>query len=163
MKKLDVFIVRFLPFVLFIVLGANILCTWHGIEEITLGYHLHGNSAIYALGFFLVSLANKRYHCVWNRAMYAYLIFTPVLNFLDACFDFVPAVDTYLYIIWSTYLLTAIITAYLAIRHFVIVTKRKLDHELRTINQLQRQPVGHRKIRRGTLQAHHRGRKRRKM
>ena len=127
MKGLDVLIVRLLPFVLFIILGVNIACCYCGLD-VTVSYELHGNSALYALGLFLISLANKRYHCIWNRAMYVFLIFVPTLNFLDATFYFVPSDKVYLGLILGTYLLTIIITAFLAIRHFVLMSKRRLDN-----------------------------------
>ena len=127
MKGLDVLIVRLLPFVLFIILGVNIASCYCGLD-VTVSYELHGNSALYALGLFLISLANKRYHCIWNRAMYVFLIFVPTLNFLDATFYFVPSDMVYLGLILGTYLLTIIITAYLAIRHFVLMSKRRLDN-----------------------------------
>lgn len=130
MKGLDVFIVRFLPFILFVIFGINVLCCYNGID-ITITYNLHGNSALYAIALYLISLSNNKYHCVWNRAMYLYLIIVPIFNFLDATFNFVQSVDSYLLVLNISYLLTAIITAYLAIRHFILISKRKLDNELK--------------------------------
>lgn len=127
MKGLDVFIVRFLPFILFIVFGFNVLCCYNDID-ITITYNLHGNSALYALALYFISLSNKKYHCEWNRAMYIYLIVVPIFNFLDAIFDFVLDVDTYLLILNVSYLFTALVTAYLAIKHFVTMSKRRLDN-----------------------------------
>lgn len=127
MKGLDIFIVRFLPFILYIIIGINTLCCYCGVDA-TLSYELHGNSALYALAFFLVSLANKRYHCVWNRAMYALLILVPLINFLDSVFIIFPSDTAYMATMLSLYIVTALITAYLAIRHFVQISKRRLDN-----------------------------------
>ncbi len=126
MKNVDVLVVRLLPFVLFILLGVNILCSFSGVD-MTLSYEIHGNSALYALGLFLVSLANKRYHCVWNRAMYIFLIFVPMLNFLDSAFYFIPSDRVYMGIIVSSYMATIIVTAYFAIKHFITISKRRLS------------------------------------
>ena len=126
MKGLDILLVRFLPFILFIQVGITIIRAFNGLDDYPFNL-LHSNSAIYATVLFLISLANKRYHCVWNRAMYAFLIFTPIFNFVDAIFNLVPDVDVYLLIIHIFYGLTALITAYLAIRHFIQVSKRRLQ------------------------------------
>lgn len=125
MKGLDVFVVRFLPFILYVVVGINTVCCYCGID-VTLSYELHGNSALYAIGFFLVSLANSKYHCVWNRAMYLFLIVLPVINFIDSAFYIFPSDTAYMLTMLILYFLTAIITAFLAIRHFVQISKRRL-------------------------------------
>lgn len=127
MKKLDIFIVRFLPFVLFIIYGLNV---WSAIldKEPFISYELHGNSVLYALSLFAISLANKRYHCVWNRAMYVFLVFVPLFNYIDSVFYIVETEEVYMSIIHISYGLTAIITAFLAIRHFIQMSKRRLDN-----------------------------------
>lgn len=127
MKGLDVFIVRFLPFILFVIFGINLHCAYNFID-ITITYELHGNSFIYALALFIISLSNKKYHCIWNRAMYLFLIVVPIFNFLDAIFVFFEDIDTYIEIIYWTFGITALITAYLAIKHFVTMSKRRLDN-----------------------------------
>lgn len=127
MKGLDVFIVRFLPFLLYIIIGINIWGCWNG-ESFEAFNLLHGNSAIYATSLFFISLAHKRYHCVYNRAMYIFLIFTPIFNYLDYKFEIFDTAESYLYVIVASYGLTAVVTAYLAIRHFVQVTKRRMSN-----------------------------------
>lgn len=127
MKGLDVFIVRFLPFILFIITGINIVCCASGID-IRDSYYLHSHSIIYAFAFFVVSLANKRYHCIWNRAMYLFLIIVPIINYLDKKIDFIPLNNIASVIIVVLYLSTIVATAYLAIRHFVQASKRRLDN-----------------------------------
>ena len=127
MKGLDVFIVRILPFVLFILFGIDLYCAYNFID-ITNTYYLHSNSFIYALCLFFVSLSNKRYHCIWNRAMYIFLGVVPIFNYLDAKFNLVPVVETHIAIVASAFVLTALITAYLAIRHFIQMSKRRLDN-----------------------------------
>ena len=127
MKGLDVLIVRFLPFILFIIFGINVLCCYSGID-ITNTYNLHGNSSLYALALFLISLSNKKYHCKWNRAMYIYMIIVPIFNYLDSILDFFENFGTYLLVLNISYLSTALITAYLAIKHFVDIRIKKLTN-----------------------------------
>lgn len=127
MKGLDVFIVRFAPFVLYILFGLDLLLANLGID-ISLTYFLHSQSVIYALCLFFISLSNNRYHCVYNRAMYVFLVIVPIFNYLDAKFNLVPVVETYITIVASAFGLTAIITAYLAIRHFIQMSKRRMDN-----------------------------------
>lgn len=127
MKGIDALIVRLLPFVLFVVFGLNMMGSYYGID-MTLSYELHGNSALYALALYLISLSNKRYHCTWNRAMYLFLIFVPILNFLDTAFDFIPSQKAYMCVILILYLIIAIITASFAIRHFIYVSRRRIYH-----------------------------------
>lgn len=126
MKGLDIFIIRFLPFILFIIYGLNVYfaCT---DREPFLSYELHGNSALYSLALFFISLANKRYHCIWNRAMYVFLIAIPLFNYLDDKFYLVQTEEAYIITLQVTYGLTALITAYLAIRHFVQISKRRME------------------------------------
>ena len=126
MKGLDIFIVRFLPFILFIIFAINMIGSYRGVDMI-LSYELHGNSALYALALYGISLSNKRYHCVWNRAMYLFLIFVPILNFLDTVFCFLPSDRAYMTVIVVSYSITALITAYLAIKHFVQASKRRIS------------------------------------
>ena len=126
MKGWDIFIVRFLPFILYIIFVLNVICVCSGNEPFV-SYELHGNSAFYALGLFLISLANKRYHCVWNRAMYVFLILVPILNYLDSVFVFFEDTEAYLWFVIIFTTLTALITAYLAIRHFVQISKRRME------------------------------------
>ena len=127
MKGLDVFIVRFLPFILFLVFTTNMIGSYCGVDMI-LSYELHGNSALYALALYGISLSNKRYHCIWNRAMYLFLIFVPILNFLDTALCLLPSERAYMTVVVISYLATVVATAFLAIRHFVLMSKRRLDN-----------------------------------
>lgn len=124
MRGYDVAIVRLLPFVLFIIIGIELFYCWTGGSEYPFCL-LHSNSAIYATALYFISLANHHYHCVWNRAMYLFLIFTPVLNYLDAKIGLFDSVETYLWFISIIYILTAIITAYMAVKHFIPTLKHK--------------------------------------
>ena len=126
MKGLDVLVVRFLPFLLYVIVGINTICCFCGVD-VTLSYELHGNSALYAIGFFLISLANSRYHCIWNRAMYLFLVLLPIINFVDSAFYIFPTDTSYMLTVVIFYILTAFITAYLAIKHFVTMSKRRLE------------------------------------
>lgn len=126
MKGIDVLIVRLVPFLLFVVFGISLLCCWCRIDIIDT-YDLHGNSVIYALSLFLISLSNKKYHCAYNRAMYIFLIVLPIFNFIDARF-LVCATDlSYMITVTVMFAITLITTAYLAIRHFVQISKRRLE------------------------------------
>lgn len=130
MKKLDILVVRFAPFVLYVLFGIDLLLANLGID-ISVSYYIHSQSALYAFFLLLISLSNRKYHCVWNRAMYAFLIIIPLFNFADALFNLIPVVETYLAIVNIAYASTAIITAYLAIRHFVQMTMRKYYARIR--------------------------------
>lgn len=129
MKGLDVFIVRFLPFILFIITGVNIVCCALGID-VRDSYALHSHSVLYSLSLFLISLCNRRYHCIWNRAMYVFLILVPCLNYIDKKIDILPYNEWAYIVIAILYVGTMLITAYLAIRHFVQASKRRLERQL---------------------------------
>jgi hypothetical protein len=123
MRGYDIAIVRLLPFALFIEMGIHSLLACNGFNPCDYIY-LHSNSVIYATALFFISLANHHYHCVWNRAMYVFLILVPTFNYIDSKFGFVPDKETYITLFHYAYGITAIITAYMAMRHFY-VPKRK--------------------------------------
>lgn len=117
MNRIDVVIVRFLPFVLYILIGV---CTTLIIcgKDIGEFYLIHGNSAIYATALYIISLSNKRYHCKWNRAMYIFLIIVPIINYVDARWCVIPDERSYILLFNAMYIGTALWTATMAIRHF---------------------------------------------
>ena len=125
MKGFDVLVVRFLPFLLYAIVCIEIINCWLGVDYYPFNL-LHSNSAIYSWALFLISLANKKYHCVYNRAMYIFLIIVPIFNYIDGLFVLFENVDAYLWVVSITSILTALITAYLAIRHFVQISKRRM-------------------------------------
>lgn len=127
MKGIDVFVVRLVPFLLFVIFGISLLCCWCRIDIIDT-YDLHGNSVIYALSLFLISLSNKKYHCIYNRAMYIFLIVLPIFNFLDTTLLICATDLSYMITVSVMFVLTALITAYLAIHHFIQMSKRRLDN-----------------------------------
>lgn len=118
MRDLDIAIVRLAPIIFFICIGFNIYNSWNG-EYTLFSIYLHPNSALYALSLFLISLANKKYHCIWNRAMYLELIAFPLINYLDAKYNLFPDVVLYLRIVTYIYVGTLIATLFLAINHFI--------------------------------------------
>lgn len=122
MKHFDVFIVRILPFVLFLISISITIIELCGFK--TNIEKLHGNSAIYAFSLFLIFISNPKYHCVWNRAMYVFLIAVPLLHYLDSFFCFIPTRKVYLVIVIIYIIITMCATGYLAIRHFCLVNKR---------------------------------------
>ena len=127
MKGIDVLVVRFLPFIIYAIVCVQIINCWLGIDYYPFNL-LHSNSAIYASALFAISLANKKYHCIYNRAMYVFLVVIPIFNYLDGYFIFFEDIDTYLWIISVASILTALITALLAIRHFIQASKRRLGN-----------------------------------
>lgn len=134
MRNIDVLVVRFLPFILFAIIGNEIVCSFLLIE-LDEFYLLHGNSAIYASGLYTISYSNKRFHCRYNRYMLLFLIFTPIINYLEAKFYIFPNEHFYLSFVISLYATTMVITSYLAIEHFrLAVKRRKLNNKLNGIN-----------------------------
>ena len=124
MRNLDVLVVRFLPFVVFAIIGIDIVFLIQGID-ITDLYYLHSNSMLYASGLYAISYSNKRFHCRYNRYMLLFLIFTPIINYLEAKFFIFPSEQFYLSFVISLYATTMVITSYLAIDHFRLAIKRR--------------------------------------
>lgn len=124
MRNLDVLVVRFLPFVVFAIIGVDIVFLIQGID-ITDLYYLHSNSMLYAIGLYAISYSNKRFHCRYNRYMLLFLIFTPIINYLEAKFFIFPSEHFYLSFVISLYATTMVITSYLAIDHFMLAIKRR--------------------------------------
>ena len=60
--------------------------------------------------------------------MYLFLIVVPIINYLDRKLDFIPLNDYSSIIIVVLYVATIIATAYLAIKHFVNASKRRMSH-----------------------------------
>lgn len=133
MNKIDVVIVRFLPFVLYILIGV---CTTLIIcgKDIGEFYLIHGNSAIYAAAMFIISLSNRRYHCKWNRAMYLFLIVVPIINYVDARWCIIPDERVYIIVFNTAYIGVALWTAIMAVRHFRKSLKGKKNNKAYEIN-----------------------------
>ena len=133
MNKIDVVIVRFLPFVLYILIGV---CTTLIIcgKDIGEFYLIHGNSAIYATAMYIISLSNRRYHCKWNRAMYLFLIIVPIINYVDARWCIIPDERVYIIVFNTTYIGVALWTATMAVRHFRKSLKGKKNNKAYEIN-----------------------------
>ena len=124
MKNIDVIIVRILPIILYVMMGVEIVLITQGYNPDNF-YYLHSNSFIYAASMFFISLANKRYHCTYNRICYVVLCVVPILNYLDAEFDISPDTQFGFILIAIIYIAGLVLTAWLAIRHFVKALKRK--------------------------------------
>ena len=79
MKKIDVFLVRYLPIVMLIYIGLTVIYAWNGIA-MPFSVYIFSNSFIYSFVLFFVSLADKKYHCVWNsyqtlkQIIYTYIL-----------------------------------------------------------------------------------------
>ena len=123
-RKIDVLVVRFLPFVIFIIMGIRLLCEALSLKTPAL-FILHKDSVIYPLALLVISLSNSKYHCVWNRTMYAFLILVPVVDFIDASIPSYDASKIRLIIKEVVFVIIAIITATMSIRHFIITKKHK--------------------------------------
>lgn len=124
LKKLDIFIVRFLPLLLFLFLGGTIIDCWNGVFRYAFSL-LHSNSIFYALALFLISLADKRYHCIWNRAMYIELIVFPLISYIDEKTGMFPDAESLLILLSVTWFVTAFASVVLAVRHFLKPRIRK--------------------------------------
>jgi hypothetical protein len=133
MKNTDVLVVRCLPFLLFAIIGFDIIGMLLGMEFFDF-YYLHSNSVFYALGLYGVSFANKRMHCRYNRYMILFLILTPIINYLDKKFCIFPNEPLYLVVVIGLYVATMIITAYLAIKHFKAASRLNKIRRLRNGN-----------------------------
>lgn len=133
MKNTDVLVVRCLPFLLFLIIGFNIVASLAGLD-ITNLYLLHSNSVFYALGLYGISFANRRMHCRYNRYMILFLILTPIINYLDKKFCIFPNEPLYLVVVIGLYVATMIITAYLAIKHFKAANRLNRIRRLRNGN-----------------------------
>ena len=133
MNKIDVVIVRFLPFVLYILIGV---CTTLIIcgKDIGEFYLIHGNSAIYATAMYIISLSNRRYHCKWNRAMYLFLIVVPIINYVDARWCIIPDERAYIIVFNTAYICVALWTAIMAVKHFRKSLKGKKNNKAYEIN-----------------------------
>lgn len=122
--RADILIVRLLPFIIFVLYGITLTYAWCGIVPLWLK-HLHCDSLLYAFSLFVISLSNQRYHCKWNRAMYVEAMIVPIINFADArwgLFDEPVSMLITMSVIWSV---TLILTAYLAIRHYIVPRIKK--------------------------------------
>lgn len=130
MRKLDIFIVRFIPIVLFLIIAIDIIYCWNGINNLAFN-HLHYNSFIYALALFLISLSNPKYHCVWNRAMYVELMLVPLINYADAKWCIFPDAVPMLITLSATWIIAALVTVILALRHFIKPRLKKICQQVK--------------------------------
>lgn len=124
MRKIDIFIVRYLPIIMFVYTAIVITKAWNGIPS-TLSNFFLANPFIYALSLFLISLSNPKYHCIWNRAMYVELMIVPLINFADAKWCIFPDAVSMLAVLTGTWMIAFIVTIILAIRHFIKPRKEK--------------------------------------
>lgn len=130
MRKLDIFILRFLPIIVFLNMGIVTLNAWCG-ELLSGNKYFLGNSFIYALALFLISLSNPKYHCVWNRAMYVELMLVPLINYADAKWCIFPDAVPMLITISATWIIAALVTVILALRHFIKPRLKKICQQVK--------------------------------
>lgn len=117
MKKIDVFLVRYLPIAMLIYIGLTVIYAWNGIS-IPCSVYIFSNSFIYSFVLFFVSLADRKYHCVWNRAMYVEMMLVPLIKYADSKFIIFPTAEGLLITLSVTWIATLIATVFLAVRHF---------------------------------------------
>ena len=60
--------------------------------------------------------------------MYVFLIVIPALNFADSVIGIVPSEFAYLIAVSILFAITAIVTAFFAVRHFVQTSKRRMKN-----------------------------------
>lgn len=123
MKNLDVLIVRLLPIILYFQIGYVVYNCWDGIS--TYPFNLfHSNSFPFSISLFIISLSNKKYHCIWNRALYIELSIIPLVNYIGAKYDIFNT-EIRLYIVTYTLLIAGLITIILAVYHFIKTQRSK--------------------------------------
>lgn len=126
--RLDVAVVRFLPFFLFIISGIDIYARANDIDMGGISF-LHGYSVLYPMALFLISLSNKKYHCSYNRLCYVFLIIFPIVNYIDVQFDIIKDSCTYIIIIATLYAICTIGSFLLCVWHFIKVVMDKVKIE----------------------------------
>lgn len=123
-KGLDVMLVRFIPFIGFIYFFVALKEAWNGNGALA-EEHLFGATFLYIVPLFAISICNKKYHCIWNRAMYATLSLVPIINYIDFKFNIFQEAEQQLYVLSFLWAATAITTGHLAINSFFIKRIRK--------------------------------------
>jgi hypothetical protein len=126
MKNLDVFAVRYIPVVAFAIYGVELLCACLG-RLVSASFLLFGNNALLAAALFIVSISNSRYHCTWNRCMYAYMIAVPIINHIDAKVGMFHTAGEYLTFFAIFYSISLLATLTMALRHYANARKRKKE------------------------------------
>lgn len=124
MQKIDIFIVRFIPVVMFLWSGIDLVLSalgrWMTCANILLGWNAALSAALFA-----VSLSNSRYHCTWNRCMYGYLVAVPMINYTDAKIGMFASVEDYICFFAAIYSIILLATLIMAVKHYSNARKRK--------------------------------------
>lgn len=118
MKRLDVAIVRFMPFIICFHILYVLYKAWNG-ESVHGSEYIFGNSFIFSLSMFIISVSNRKYHCKWNRAQYLVLMVFPIVGYLDYKINFIQNVERYLLIISGLIIASLLYTFVMAINHFI--------------------------------------------
>lgn len=117
MKSIDVYIVRYVPVLMFIYSGIDIFLA--NIGRITSGVFLSfGHNFLYAASLFIISLSNSRYHCSWNRGLYGFLIATPFINYADSKAGIFATTEEYLSFFTLFYLTSLFATLSMSLIHY---------------------------------------------
>lgn len=117
MKSIDVYIVRYVPVLMFIYSGIDIFFANTG--RITSGVFLaFGHNLLYAASLFIISLSNSRYHCSWNRGLYGFLIATPFINYADSKAGIFATTEEYLSFFTLFYLTSLFATLSMSLIHY---------------------------------------------
>lgn len=120
---MDKFITRFTIFYCTIYFGYVLYYAWDGVNVFDDSYKLLLEYALY-----LLAREHPKYNCKFARFLALNLLFTDGLTYIDTTFGLFEDAEVFLYIVSGSWILTTVITIYLAIKHFIRsrkVTKRR--------------------------------------
>ena len=117
MKSIDVFIVRYVPVVMFLWFGVELFLAYIGRFFPSVSFAF-GHNLLYAASLFIISLSNSRYHCSWNRCLYGFLIATPFINYADSKAGIFATTEEYLSFFTLFYLTSLFATLSMSIIHY---------------------------------------------
>lgn len=117
MKSIDVFIVRYVPVVMFLWCGVELFLAYMGRFSPSVSFAF-GHNLLYAASLFIISLSNSRYHCSWNRGLYGFLIATPFINYADSKAGIFATAEEYLSFFTFFYFTSFLTTLIKAATHY---------------------------------------------
>lgn len=110
---MDKFITRFTIFYCTLYFGYVLYYAWNGINVFDDSYKLLLEYALY-----LLAREHPKYNCRFARFLALNLLFTDGLTYLDTKFLLFEDAELFLYIISISWIITVVVTIYLAVRHF---------------------------------------------
>jgi hypothetical protein len=127
MEKLGVSVVRFTPLIIYAIMCVRVVRSWVS-EDYICTCALKGDVYIFSIALFFVSLSNKRSHCKWNRTMYVFISLVSIFDSINQSMKIIANDMLYSLIVGPIIVSVSIVTSFLAIRHFIRITKRKMNH-----------------------------------